>query len=88
MHFSSTSHLSTSGLMGNITNDSSYFYRELLTKWGVKRGGGVCGGLFFKKSHLLAFLYTFYFHPLQSYFIKKNNTIMHHDLSMLGQFYL
>ena len=42
MHFASTSYLSTSGLMGNITNDSSYFYTELLTKWG---GGGGGGGL-------------------------------------------
>lgn len=50
MHFSSTSHLSTSGLMGNITNDSSYFYRELLTKWGVKRGGGGCVGGCFSKN--------------------------------------
>ena len=40
MHFASTSYLSTSGLMGNITNDSSYFYTELLTKWGVGGGGG------------------------------------------------
>ena len=40
MHFASTSYLSTSGLMGNITAASSYFYTELLTKWGVGGGGG------------------------------------------------
>lgn len=57
MHFSSTSHLSTSGLMGNITNDSSYFYRELLTKWGVKGGGGVWGVVFQKISSFSFLVY-------------------------------